>query len=44
MEIKGERIIDVGMDSSKNAYVTLSSGQVLYLDECENETIKEELN
>ena len=43
MKIIGEKIIGAGVTDG-NAYVTLSSGQDLYLDEIENANIQEELN
>jgi len=42
--IVGEKIIGIGIDEAKVAYIKLSSGQVLYLDECENDNLEEELN
>jgi len=44
MKIIGEKIIGAGVTDDGNAYVTLSSGQDLYLDKIENENIQEELN
>jgi len=42
--INNEKIIGLGITEKGNAYVTLSSGQNLYLDKCENENIQEELD
>jgi len=44
MKIIGEKIIGAGITDDGSAYITLSSGQDLYLDKIENGNIQEELD
>ena len=44
MKIIGEKIIGAGINDDGVAYITLSNGQNLYLDEIEKITVEDELD